>query len=159
MFAKKTKELPKVDPVKIKPLFGMKPGLWLTIAYILALLLILFLVAVLPDIIDAHKRVTFTSDSGTVAVYLDDVYQGGTPFTRKIKSGTHQVSYRLNGYEIDSFTIKVGTPVFFNWLFPRTQAVSSSATINQEAFDAVSLELLEKANAYSAILEYDSVHR
>ena len=44
MFAKKTKELPKVDPVKIKPLFGMKPGLWLTIAYILALLLILFLV-------------------------------------------------------------------------------------------------------------------
>ena len=159
MFAKKTKELPKVDPVKIKPLFGMKPGLWLTIAYILALFLILFLVAVLPDIIDAHKRVTFTSDSGTVAVYLDDVYQGGTPFTRKIKSGTHQVSYRLNGYEIDSFSIKVGTPVFFNWLFPRTQSVSSSATINQEAFDAVSLELLEKANAYSAILEYDSVHR
>ncbi|MBQ5391301.1 MAG: PEGA domain-containing protein, partial [Spirochaetales bacterium] len=123
------------------------------------MLLILFLVAVLPDIIDAHKRVTFTSDSGTVAVYLDDVYQGGTPFTRKIKSGTHQVSYRLNGYEIDSFSIKVGTPVFFNWLFPRTQSVSSSATINQEAFDAVSLELLEKANAYSAILEYDSVHR
>lgn len=159
MFAKKIKELPKVDPVKIKPLFGMKPGLWLTIAYILALLLIIFLIGVLPDIIDAHKRVTFTSDSGTVAVYLDDVYQGGTPFTRKIKSGTYQVSYRLNGYEIDSFSLKVGMPVFFNWLFPRTQAVSSSATINEKAFDAVSLELLEKANAYSAILEYDSVHR
>ena len=156
---KKNKELPKVEPVKIKPLFGMKPGLWLTIAYCLALLLILFLVAILPDMIDGHKRVTFTSDSGTVAVYLDGIYQGGTPFTRKVASGTHQVSYQVNEHEIDSFTVKVGCPVFFNWLFPRTQTVSSSATITEEAFNSLNLELLEEANAYSAILEYDDVHR
>ena len=92
---KKNKDLPKVEPVKIKPLFGMKPGLWLTIAYCLALLLIIFLVAILPDMIDGHKRVTFTSDSGNVAVYLDGVYQGGTPFTRKVASGTYQVSYQV----------------------------------------------------------------
>ena len=156
---KKNKDLPKVEPVKIKPLFGMKPGLWLTIAYCLALLLIIFLVAILPDMIDGHKRVTFTSDSGNVAVYLDGVYQGGTPFTRKVASGTHQVSYQVNGYEIDSFTLKVGRPVLFNWLFPRTQTVSSSATINEQAFNSLNLELLEEANAYSAILEYDDVHR
>lgn len=155
---KKKKELPQVEPVKIKPLFGMKPGLWLTIAYALAILLILFLVGVLPDIIDGSKRVTFTSAAYNAAVYIDGNYAGGTPFTRKVASGTHNVLYKVNGYEIDSFTIKVGHPFFFNWLFPRKQNVSSSATLTEEAFIALSKELLEDANSYSAILEYDSVH-
>ena len=156
---KNKKELPKVDPVKIKPLFGMKPGLWLSIAYLLAILLLFFAIGILPDLIDGHKRVTFTSAAYNAAVYVDDVYEGGTPFTRKIASGTHTVSYRVNGYEIDSFTIKVGRPVLFNWLFPRKQSVASTATLTEEAFKALSSELLEDANAYSAILQYDDVHR
>ncbi len=156
---KKKQELPQVEPVKIKPLFGLKPGVWLTIAYLLALLVILFLVGILPDIIHGSKRVTFTSDTYNAAVYVDGIYEGGTPFTRKIESGTHNVVYKVNGYEIDSFTIKVGHPVFFNWLFPRTQKVESHASLTQEAFDAISKELLEDASLYSAILEYDDTHR
>lgn len=158
-FYKKNKDLPKVDPVKIKPLFGMEPGKWLTIAYAIGLVLIIFFVAILPDIIDGHKRVTFTSTSGIVAVYVDDVYKGGTPFTTKIDSGKHQVSYRVNGFEIDNFTIKVGHPVFLNWLFPRTQKVSSNAALTAEAIESRTAQLLDDVNAYSAILEYDDVHR
>ena len=156
---KSKKELPKVEPVKIKPLFGMKPGLWLSIAYLLAILLIFFLIAILPDIIDGHKRVTFTSEAFNAAVYVDDVYQGGTPFTRKIASGNHTVSYRVNGIEIDSFSVKVGHPVLFNWLFPRKQSVKSTATLSENAFKALSAELLDDANAYGAVLQYDDVHR
>ena len=155
----KRKELPKVEPVKIKPLFGLKSGLWLTIAYSLAILVIIFVVALLPDIIDGHKRVTFTSSAGTAAVYLDGVYQGGTPFTRSVKSGMYSVSYRVNGVEIDSFTLTVGHPVFLNWLFPRVQKVESTAALNDDAFDALTKELLEDAAAYSAVLEYDTAHR
>ncbi|MBR2282519.1 MAG: SUMF1/EgtB/PvdO family nonheme iron enzyme [Spirochaetales bacterium] len=158
-FNRRNKDLPKVDPVKIKPLFGMEPGKWLTMAYALGLVLFVFLVAILPDMIDGHKRVTFTSTSGVVAVYVDDVYKGGTPFTTKIESGRHQVSYRVNGHEIDSFTIKVGHPVFLNWLLPRTQKVSSSASLTSEALASRSKELLEDVDSYSAILEYDDVHR
>ncbi len=156
---KKKQELPQVEPVKIKPLFGLKPGVWLTIAYLLALLLLLFLIGILPDIIHGSKRVTFTSDAYNAAVYVDGIYEGGTPFTRKIESGTHSVVYKVNGCEIDSFTIKVGHPVFFNWLFQRTQKVQSNATLTKEAFDALSKELLEEASLYGAILEYDDTHR
>ncbi len=158
-FNKKNKDLPKVDPVKIKPLFGMRPGMWLTIAYALGFVLVVFFVAFLPDMIDGHKRVTFTSDAGVTAVYVDDVYKGGTPFTTKIESGKHQVSFRVNGYEIDSMTVKVGHPVFLNWLFPRTQKVSSSASLNTEAIASRTAQLLDEVNAYSAILQYDDVHR
>lgn len=148
-----------MEPVKIKPLFGMKPGLWLTIAYALAILLILFLVGVLPDLINGSKRVTFTSAAYNAAVYIDGQYAGGTPFTRRVESGTHEVTYKINDCDIDSFTVKVGHPVFFNWLFPRGQKVESSATLTAEAFTALSKELLEDANSYSAILEYDDTHR
>lgn len=156
---KNKKELPKVEPVKIKPLFGIRPGLWLTIAYALAFLVIVFAVCLLPDIINGSKRITFTSDAGTAAVYIDGNYAGGTPFTRKVASGNHDVSYKINGCEIDSFSVKVGHPVFLNWLFPRTQTVHSSATLTKDAFEALTKELLEDVNLYSAILEYDSVHR
>ncbi len=156
---KKNKELPKVEPVKIKPLFGLRPGLWLTIAYALAILVIVFAVCILPDIINGSKRVTFTSDAGRAAVYIDGTYQGGTPFTRKVPSGEHNVTYSINECEIDSFSIKVGHPIFLNWLFPRTQKVHSFASLTKDAFDALSMELLEDANLYSAVLEYDSVHR
>ncbi|MBR4426874.1 MAG: hypothetical protein IKS77_04155, partial [Spirochaetales bacterium] len=71
---KNKKDLPKVEPVKIKPLFGMRPGLWLTIAYALAILVIVFAVCFLPDIISGSNRVTFTSDAGTAAVYVDGAY-------------------------------------------------------------------------------------
>ncbi|MFC2821531.1 MAG: formylglycine-generating enzyme family protein [Spirochaetales bacterium] len=158
MKLKKKKELPAVEPVKIKPLFGMKPGLRLTIVYALAFLLAVFLIAFLPDILDGSKRVTFTSAADNAAVYVDGLYKGGTPFTTKIPSGTHNVSYQVNGCEIDNFTFKVGHPVFLNWLFPRTQKVESSAPLTQEAFRALSAELLEDANAYSSVLTYDSVH-
>lgn len=156
---KKKKELPQVEPVKIQPMFGLKPGVWLTIAYLLAIAVILFVVGIVPDIINGSKRVEFTSAAYNAAVYVDDTYEGGTPFTRRISSGTHEVVYKVNGNEIDSFTVKVGHPVFFNWLFPRTQRVSSDATLTQEAFTALSKELLEDANSYGAILEYDDVHR
>lgn len=154
----KKKDLPQVEPVKIKPLFGMKPGLWLTIAYTLALCLIIFFVGFLPDILDGSKRVSFTSDAYNSAVYIDGTYAGGTPFTRKVASGEHEVSFRVNGVELDTMTVKVSHPVFFNWLFPRKQAVHSSATLTTEAYQALCAELLEDSNAYGAILSYDYTH-
>lgn len=156
---KKKKELPQVEPVKIQPLFGLKPGVWLTIAYLIAILVVLFLIGILPDIINGSKRVEFTSAAYNAAVYVDGTYEGGTPFTRRIPSGVHEVVYEVDGNEIDRFQVKVGHPVFFNWLFPRTQRVSSEATLTKEAFEALSKELLEDAGSYGAILEYDDVHR
>lgn len=152
----KNKDLPKVEPVEIKPLFGMKPGLWLTILYAIILCVAIFLVGFLPDMLDGSKRVSFTSKAYNAAVYVDGVYEGGTPFTRKIASGTHEVTFKVNGNEIDNMTVKVSHPVFFNWLFPRTQKVHSDAILTKEAYESVCAELLTDANAYSAILSYDS---
>ena len=155
---RKKKELPKVDPVQLKPLFGMKPGVWLTILYALILVLFIFFTGIVPDLVHGFERVEFTSDSYNTAVYIDSNYAGGTPFTVKVPSGEHTVVYKVNGVEIDSMKIKVGKPVFYNWLFPRTMKVSSSAVLNKEAYTALTKEFFSDLASYSAITEFDNVH-
>lgn len=155
----KKKNLPKVEPVKLKPLFGMKPGVWLTILYFLAFLLTLFFLGIVPDLVTSSKRVSFTSDCFNSAVYLDGNYAGGTPFTTKVNSGTHAVKYKINGCEIDSFEIEVSKPVFFAWLFPRKMDVNSDAKLTTEAYKALVSEFLQDLCDYSAILSYDKTHR
>jgi len=155
---RKKEELPKVEPVQLKSLFGMKPGLWLTILYALILVLFIFFAGILPDLVHGFERVSFTSASYNAAVYVDSQYAGGTPFTVKIPSGEHTVVYKINGVEIDRMEVSVGKPVFFNWLFPRTMKVSSSATLNQLAYSELTREFFSDLASYSAITSYDSVN-
>ncbi len=154
----KKKVLPKVEPVHLKDHFGMKPGKWLTILYASVFLLLVFLICFLPGIINGSKRVSFTSAAYNAAVYIDGSYAGGTPFTKTVSSGSHEVVYSVNGYEIDRFTIKVSHPVFLTWLVPRKQTVESSATLTGEAFNALTKEFLTDVASYSAVLSYDSVY-
>lgn len=159
VYMKKKADYPAVKPVHLKPLFGMKPGVWLTILYALIFVLLLFFIGFLPGIKHGSKRVTFTSDAYNAAVYIDGDYSGGTPYTVRVPSGNHSIEYKVNGVLLDSFEIKVSHPVFFTWLFPRKMEVSSSAGLNKEAYDALTKELFEDLATYSAILEYNSTHR
>ena len=161
MIKKKKKDVSniKVDPVKIKPLFGLEPGLWLTLAYLIGLLLFLFLFGILPDIINkGSKRLTFSSSVYNCAVYVDGKYVGGTPFTAKISSGEHEIVYKKNDIIVDSFKVEVSHPVFFAYLFPRYQNIHSSVKLNNQIYLAVLKEFFQNLINYSAIQNYDSVY-
>lgn len=155
---KKNVELPNVEPVKIKPLFGIKPNVWVTCAYGLAIVLIVFLIGFLPGIVNGFKRVTFTSAAGNAAVYVDSKYVGGTTFTSRIESGKHTAEFKVSDITIDTVEFTVGHPVFFTWLFPRTMEVSSNAGIDQTIYAKLTKAFLENVANYSAILSYDSVY-
>lgn len=154
----KKKDLPKVEPVHIKDRFGMKAGKWLTIMYALIFVLLVFLIGFLPGIINGSKRVSFSSAAYNSAVYIDGNYAGGTPFTTTVKSGDHEVEFKVNGHTIDSFSVKVSHPVFLTWLIPRHQSVISTATLTEDAFKSVNAEFLTDAATYSAIKNYSSVY-
>ncbi len=79
---KKKEELSiSVTPVKLKPIFGLNPPVYLTIIYVSIILIILFVVGFLPGIISSGKRVTFNSPVAFSSVYIDDNYVGTTPIT------------------------------------------------------------------------------
>ncbi len=152
------KVLPKVEPVHLKEHFGMKPGKWLSLLYAFVLIVLLFLICFLPGILSGSKRVTFTSEVYNAAVYIDGSYAGGTPFTKTVPSGNHEVVYSVNGHEIDRFDIKISHPVFLTWLVPRKQSINSSSTLTKEAFSALTKEFLTDIASYSAVLSYDSIY-
>lgn len=128
---KSTEELPiDVQPVHLKPVFGMEPPVYLTVIYILLFLLILFLVAFLPGILKSGKRVTFTSDVMPSAVYLDDTYVGSAPVTVFVEPGAHEVRFSFLDTMEHTTSFQVSRPVFLTWLFPRKQEVSSDTFIN-----------------------------
>ena len=152
------KNLPKVQPVELKPIFGMKPGKWLAMLYISVFVLIVFLAGILPGILNGSKRVTFNSNIPYTAVYVDGCYAGGTPFTKKIRSGVHNVEYKINDFLLDSCSIKVGHPVFFTWLFPRSMKIDAKLTLSENAYRSLTSEFLNDVCSYSAVLSYDSVN-
>lgn len=155
---KKKPELPNVEPVKIKPLFGIKPEIWVSTAYLIAIVAIIFIVGFLPGIIHGSKRVSFDGPVNNSAVYVDGNYAGGTPFTKKIESGTHVVEYKINGISLDGFEIEVGHPVFFSWLFPRKMNVVSTKGLNYESFREITVSFLNDVANYSSITSYDEVY-
>lgn len=154
----KEKDLPKVEPVKLKPLWGIRPGVYLTVLYAFCILLIILVTGILPDVSRGYRRVSFESKAGTAAVYVDGLYQGGTPFTKRIPSGDHTVSFQVNGVEIDSFDFHVSHPVFYAWLFPRHQTVRSENAVNEKAYQALRKAFLNDVASYSAVLTYSDVN-
>lgn len=145
-----------VEPVKLKPLFGMEPGLYLTILYVLIILGVVFLVAFLPGIIKGGKRVTFVSSVNPSVVRVDGTYIGSTPVTAWIDSGSHEVTFSYDrAYEHD-LTFEVGHPVFLTWLIPRRQTVESGAVLSDiPAFRNYLESQFDQIVAWSSIIEFD----
>ncbi len=107
----------------------------------------------------SEKRIyagRFSSEALTTAVYVDGNYAGATPFSAKIPSGNHKVEFTAGGEVLDTIEIKVGHPVFFNWLFPRKMSVSSDVLMTDKALSSVARTFLNDAAVYSAVTEYDS---
>lgn len=119
-----------IDPVRLKPLLGMQPGVYLTILYAMVLVVVIFLVAFLPGILHSGKRVTFSSPVNPSIVEVDGHYIGSTPVTAFIEPGTHEAVFLYEDIAHETVEFQVSHPVFMTWLFPRRQHVASSSFLH-----------------------------
>lgn len=147
-----------MEPVKIKPLWGMKPGKWLTILYLIIITLAVFLIGFLPGILNGRMRVSFTSPAGVSAVYIDGRYAGGTPFTAWVPSGEHRIEFKVYGNTIETATLKVGHPLFLTWVFPRNMKFTGAQTVNPSLSAEIHRQFLSDVLAQSAVIQYDETH-
>jgi formylglycine-generating enzyme required for sulfatase activity len=155
---KKKEELSiSVTPVKLKPIFGLNPPVYLTIIYVSIILIILFVVGFLPGIISSGKRVTFNSPVAFSSVYIDDNYVGTTPITTFLSPGEHSVLYSYKDVGSVSETIDVSHPLFLTWLIPRTQSETSDFYLDESSISSYLDEIKREIIRYSAVLEYDDV--
>ncbi|HIS13360.1 MAG TPA: hypothetical protein IAA76_02085, partial [Candidatus Ornithospirochaeta stercorigallinarum] len=71
---RKKRELPEVEPVELKPIFGIRPGIVILSSIVLFILIVFFLLFMLPGIVKGGKYVSFESELTDVGIYLDDQY-------------------------------------------------------------------------------------
>ncbi len=153
-------DLPQVDEVKLPEFLHMRPGVYILIVLVLALLLAVFLIAFYPGIRNGGRYVTFTGSLSESGVSLDGTYLGSTDYQYFVKSGTYEVSLTKAGEVYATYSLEVDHPVFLTWLFHRTlQTPEVPISLSDEQRASINRFNLEQIVQASAILSYDDRNR
>jgi iron(II)-dependent oxidoreductase len=81
--------------VQLRPVFGVKPGAYLTALYSLVAAIGLFFLLVYPGLRSRGVYVTFTSTPAGAAIMVDGSYRGATPAEVLVKAGARKVEVSL----------------------------------------------------------------
>jgi len=158
MFMKK-RVLPEVDEVKLPHIFGMRPGKYILILLVLAVLLVLFLLGFLPGIVKGGRYVHFESDYSSVGIVVDGRYLGSSEGSRLfIPSGRHKVDYIKSGEIVLSDEIRMDHPIFLTLLFKRTATITADIPADENIYRNALEMTLEELPLYSGLFEYSSAY-
>lgn len=150
-------DLPQVEEVKLPELLHMRPGIYILILLVLALLLAIFLIAFYPGIRNGGRYVTFTSSLSESGVLLDGTHLGSAEYQHFVKSGTYEVSLTKGGEVYAKFPLEIDHPVFLTWLFHRTlETPEVPLSLSKEQSETINRFNLEQIVQASAILSYDN---
>lgn len=123
MFGKKNvpaETLPE-DRVQLKPILGIRPGVYLAWLYALIAVIILFCILLYPGLANPGTVLALTSEPSGAAVRVDDVYMGTTPCRVFIPRGTRLIDMVLPGFAPYHETLDVESRLFGSTLFPRRE--------------------------------------
>ncbi len=116
--------------VKLKPIFGIKPGIYLTIIYSIIVILALFLILILPGLKNNGVSLSVETVPSGAAVYVDNIYRGTSPVTFFTKKGKRQFRIEKKYFETSKFTDNIGGRIIGSLLFPKKYSVSKNIKLN-----------------------------
>ena len=109
--------------VTLKPIFGIKPGLYLAGLYSLIILLILFFLLLFPGVTNRGREIRFFSNVPNAAVYINEKHAGTTPFSTFVPAGEYTVEYRKKFFSSNEIPISVKGPIFASLFFPGKDSI------------------------------------
>lgn len=121
------------DTVKLRPLLGIRPGVYLTILYALMVGVILFFILLYPGMSKPGGLLSVTSEPQGAAVRVDGVYRGTTPTTFFLPRGSHGVDLVLPGFVDLHKSITMGSRTFASRFFPARQQLMGTLTAQDPA--------------------------
>ncbi|MFP4535605.1 MAG: SUMF1/EgtB/PvdO family nonheme iron enzyme [Spirochaetaceae bacterium] len=121
-------ESPEPKPVRLKPVFGIKPESYVPILLGVGLLLLLFLLLIYPGVRNHGSEVTVRSTPAGSEVVVDGVRLGATPVTRFVPAGEHRLSIHYPGYEVREVELPVRGRLFGTLFVPRKQRITVTLT-------------------------------
>jgi len=86
------------DQVRLKPILGLRPGVYLALIYGVVILLILYLILLRPGITGPGAVVVFTSEPWGAALRVDGVYAGTSPCKVFVRKGKREIEVVMPGF-------------------------------------------------------------
>jgi len=121
--------------VTLKPVFGIRPRVYVPILYLLGILIILFFILINPGLRNPGAYLVFQGAPESAAVYVDGSYAGNTLDGMHAKPGTHKVEIRKRGFSSQTLNTDVPHRIFATLIFRPT--VKISYQLNPEPLEAI----------------------
>ncbi len=134
MFSRKSEEpLPDVSDVqvKLKPVLGVQPGVYLSVLYTVLLLLLVFMILFFPGIRAYGTYVHLTSLPGDAAIWIDGEYRGAAPRTVFVRAGSRTIELRKASYRTHTEKRRIGGRIFGTLFAPRRTTLAVSLALEQ----------------------------
>ncbi|MDR0556645.1 MAG: SUMF1/EgtB/PvdO family nonheme iron enzyme [Treponema sp.] len=120
---KKTEWLPE-DRAHLKPLFGVRPGVYLAGLYGLVILIALFFVLLYPGLKNPGGLLVVATEPEGAAIWIDGVYQAAAPATVFVPQGKRLISLSLPSFTGWQDEIDVTGRTFASFLFPKKTLIT-----------------------------------
>ena len=116
------------DSVRLKPLMGIRPGVWLTVLYSFILLAVLFFLLVFPGLVRGGAVVSVKTEPMGAAVRINGVYMGTSADRIFLPKGSYTIEAVLPGFEKAGAVYEIPRRVFGSLFFPRRVKIELTLT-------------------------------
>ena len=107
------------DKVRLPPLLGLRPGIYLAIMYGAALMLIFFFILIYPGLRRPGSVVILKTEPAGAALRVDGVYMGTSPEHVFVSKGPHTMELTLPGFDVERIECEIPGQLFASAFFPR----------------------------------------
>ena len=153
---RKREELPEVEPVKLRPVHGIRPGVLILAALIAAVLLLFFIVCMLPGIVSGEGYAVFSLNTADTAIYMDGKYIGSSEGSvYRLPAGRHEFSFSVSGADAGSAEAEIPHRIFFTLFSHRLNIIEYEVEWTSEIEDAVTSSFASDTALWSAVISYE----
>ncbi len=149
-------ELPEVEEVKLPHLFGMRPGVYISLLFIIIVLLALFAIFALPGLISKSSFIAFDINARNIAIYEDGVYLGFS------EGGIYRSTYGWHSYEFYTSGAKVGEEhiknprnIFFTLFYRQVERIKPELSADKNAKEAIKSEFVKNIESWTKVYSHD----
>lgn len=121
------------DQVKLKPILGIRPGIYLAAIYSIALIFILYLFLIRPGLKNPGALIVFKTEPAGAALRVNNVYMGTSPCKIFIPKGTHTLQAVLPGFETETIVRDIPSRAFGSLFFPLRYPLELTLKTNDSA--------------------------
>ncbi len=149
------KDLPEAE-VKLKPIAGIRPGVYILAALIASIVIIFFALFFLPGLLSKGGYVSFDT-LPSAAIYMDGKYIGsGKGSIYYLPHGEHEFSFAVNGIDAGSIAESVDKPVFGTLFVHRVKNISYPIENTPELESSIKHKFAKNIAEWSRVLDFSS---